>query len=467
MKRKNCGGCKKSTCDGCQLFLEKKLKTDKEGTQKTVLRIKGEEQNALGIAYDVGTTTIAAALWDLKTGECIGTLSCLNLQRSWGNDVVSRISYCMENEEEHVKELQAIVVEAMDRLAAKLMKDHKAAGRVCRATVVGNTAMCQLIMGISVAGLAKAPFHKGYAGCVSWKGNKLGFKTLKNAEIIILPAIEGFVGADALAVYTYAKSMGAGRNSLVIDVGTNGEMLLIGKDKVYACSTAAGPALEGAAVGCGMLALSGAIACVSMTGCFPTEDISCEIIGDTIPVGICGSGLMDLMALLYQRRVIDKNGYLKTRQEAAKDGVSVKLCQRLETVDGENRFNLAEGKKVIYLTGQDIRQLQLAKSAIRAGIEILMQKEGLKAEELESIYFAGAFGNYIRPESAVAIGLLPNIGKEKIRAVGNGAGFGSAMALLSAKTTEEMCKMSEQIEHVELADEASFEELFVRFMDMP
>lgn len=467
MKRKNCGGCKKSTCDGCQLFLEKKLKTDKDGLQKTVLRIKGEELNALGIAYDVGTTTIAASLWDLKTGECIGTLSCLNLQRSWGNDVVSRISYCMENETEHVKELQAIVIEAMDRLAAKLIKDHKASGRICRATVVGNTAMCELVMGVSVAGLAKAPFHKGYVGFSSFKGAELGFKALKKTEIVVLPAIEGYVGADALAVYTYAKSVGAGENSLLIDIGTNGEMILIGKDKVYACSAAAGPALEGAAVECGMLALTGAISGVRMAGRFPTEDIFCEVIGETLPAGICGSGLLDIMALLYRQGVVDKNGYLKSRQEAAKEGVGAKLCQRLETVDGENRFFLAEGKKAIYLTGQDIRQLQLAKSAIRAGMEILMQKANLSVEEIDHIYLAGAFGNDIRPESAVAIGLLPEIESDKIKTLGNGAGFGAAMALLSTKVTEEMSRMSEEIIHIELAEEESFEALFVRHMDLP
>ncbi len=465
MKRKTCGGCKKNTCDGCRMLLDVKLQTDKEERLLSPLKADGKESD-LGLAYDIGTTTIAATMWDLETGECMGSISGQNIQSIWGKDVVSRIAYCMEAEE-HARRLQYIVVEAMDRMAAQLIKEHRVNGRVKRVFAAGNTAMCEILLGIEVDGLAKAPFHKNYSGIVEKQGAELGFHKLKNLKISVLPAIEGYVGADALAVYTYVKSLGAGPGTLIVDVGTNGEILLIGKNKVYACSVAAGPALEGAAVSHGMVAFSGAIASVNLAGQFPGEDIVYEVIGDEAPQGICGSGLIDAFALLYRLGVIDKSGYLKTRQEAARDGVKAKICKRLDTIDGDNRFYFAEGKEPIWITGQDIRQMQLAKSAIRTGIELLLQKENMSIEEIDGLYLAGAFGNHICPESAVEIGLLPDIDRGKILSVGNGAGIGAAMALLSAEIANEMVTMSEGIEHIELAEEASFEELFVKYMDLP
>lgn len=471
MKKQNCGGCQKNTCDGCRLFIQGKLHTDKESTEESAVKWqavsgKGMSKQKKGMAFDVGTTTIAATLWDLESGQCLGAASCVNPQRKRGSDVVSRIAYCMEDEG-HPGELHKLAVEAMDELAVRLMDAQQEKGTVTRAVVVGNTAMCQLVLGEGVTLLAKAPFRKSYTGCISKKGKLLGFSFLQETEIQVMPAIEGYVGADALSVYTYAKALGAGEKSLIVDIGTNGEMILIGKEAVYACSAAAGPALEGAAVQWGMLALPGAIAGIRLVGRFPGEDICCEVIGNAEPVGICGSGLMDGMALLYQEKVMDAGGYLKNQQEAAKDGVSPKLCRRLKTVNGENRFYLTKEKQQVYLSGRDIRQLQLAKGAIRAGIELLLQKEGIPAEEIERIYLAGAFGNDIRAESAMAVGLLPKVDSKKIISVGNGAGLGAAMALLYPKVKDEMTEASGKIIHVEPAQEKSFEELFLHFMQLP
>lgn len=467
MKNKRCGGCQKQSCDDCRLFLRQKLHTDKEIAGNLAIKITERPKKAVGIAFDVGTTTVAASLWNLNTGECMGALSSANPQRCKGNDVVSRIAYCMENETEHTRELQGMITECMDMLAEKLLQEYQVQEPVSHAIVVGNTAMCRLALGVSVSGLAKAPFKKGYTGCVVKQGRDMGLQVLESAKVTILPAIEGYVGADALAVYTYVKKMGAGENSLIVDIGTNGEILFIGKNGVYTCSTAAGPALEGAAVQCGMSASAGAIAGIRLAGSFPGEDIFLEVIGDTLPKGICGSGLLDAMALLYKEKLLSAEGYLKTEREAAKDGAGVRLCKRLQTVEGENRFVLKDGADPVYLTGRDIRQLQLAKGAIRAGMETLLQKEKLTVEEIDSIYLAGAFGNYIRPESAVAIGLLPQVGTEKIIPIGNGAGLGAAMALLSEEIVNEMVLLSEKIVHVELAREKVFEELFPEYMNLP
>jgi len=465
VKKQKCSGCQRNSCNGCRLFWQGKLHTDKECTEP-VGKVTGTvDKMQLGIAFDVGTTTVAATLWNLETGECLGSSSCMNPQRKWGSDVVSRITYCME-EENHVSELQKLVIDVMEKLVQQLLGIHGEKQEIKRAVVVGNTAMCQLFLGYDVSNLAGAPFRKGYHGIVSVQGEEIGFTILKDTEIIVMPAIEGYVGADALAVYSYVRSKGVNENSLIVDIGTNGEILLIGKKKVYACSTAAGPALEGAAAECGMPALPGAVSGIGKTGMFPNEDIQYEVIGGGAPRGVCGSGLLDGMAFLYRQNLLERNGYLKNQREAAKAGVGIRLCKRLDTVDGENRFYLSQ-EDDIYLSGKDIRQLQLAKGAIRAGIEILLQKETITPEEIDRIYLAGAFGNDIYPQSAVEIGLLPEITIEKIVPVGNGAGFGAAMALLSDKVRSEMAYMSEQIVHVEIAKEPNFDKLFLQFIDFP
>ena len=465
VEKQKCSGCQRSTCNGCRLFWQEKLHTDKEQLEQTGRRNKVTGSMQPGIAFDVGTTTVAATLWDLETGACLSASSCMNPQRKRGSDVVSRIAYCMK-EETRIAELQKLVTDAMEKLVVQLLGEHAEKQEIKRAVVVGNPAMCQLVLGYDVSNLAAAPFCKGYSGFVSVTGDEIGLEILRDTEIIVMPSVEGYVGADALAVYSYARSKGAKQNCLIIDIGTNGEIIFIGKEKIYACSAAAGPALEGAAAECGMPALPGAISGIRQIGMYHNIDFVLDIIGDGTAKGICGSGLIDGMAFLYRQKVLAKDGYLKSPEEAAKDGTGVRICNHLKTVDGENRFYLSK-ENDIYISGKDIRQLQLAKGAVRAGIELLLQKEGITVKGIERIYLAGAFGNDIDVKSAVEIGLLPEGSKEKIVPVGNGAGFGAAMALLSESCRKEMADMSEKIIHIEIAKETNFEELFMSFIDFP
>jgi uncharacterized 2Fe-2S/4Fe-4S cluster protein (DUF4445 family) len=322
--------------------------------------------------------------------------------------------------------------------------------------------MCEIFLGLPLEGLMKAPFHKAYTGRVTKKGRDFSFSFLKDTVITVLPSIEGYVGADALAVYTYIRRLDDRKNILAVDIGTNGEILLAGEKASYACSAAAGPALEGAAVSYGMGAAPGAIEKVDILGNFPRQDIVCRVIGETPPKGICGSGLVDALAVLKKLRVLQEDGYLLSAGEARKKGVPELVCRRLSTLEGENRILLTDEKAPVYLLAGDIRQLQLAKGAIRAGIEILLQKEGIGQEELSHIYLAGSFGSYIQIENAVEIGLLPDV--PGITHTGNCAGTGAAMALLEEGAAEEMEILARQIRHVELAREENFQQYFLNHM---
>lgn len=466
---KKCAGCKKETCNGCSLNPGTKIKSGKDKTLLFPGNFMADEQKGFGIAFDIGTTTIGAMLFDLEKQKQLETETCVNPQRMAGSDVISRIYYCRKSRENRER-LKHLVVEKMDELAEAMCSRAETESitpvLVKKVTAVGNTAMCEILLGLSLDGLAAAPFHKEYSGSVTGPGSEFGFSFLKEAQITVLPSIEGYVGSDALAVYTYVRNKDERKNILAVDIGTNGEILLLGEKKVYACSTAAGPALEGAAVYQGMGAAPGAIEEVNILGSFPRQDISCKVIGGGIPLGICGSGLVDALAVLKKLKVMDSSGYLLNSREARRTGVPEKICRRLFTEKGENRILLTDEKTSVYLTAGDIRQLQLAKGAIRAGIEILLKKEGINKDRLSHIYLAGAFGSYIKIDRAAEIGLLPDISRERMSHTGNCAGTGAVMALLSEKTVKEMEKRAEEIRHVELAGEEAFQEYFLRFMEI-
>lgn len=465
--KKKCAGCRKSKCDGCSLFTGVRMQSSKEQTVIFPPGFEIQPKKGLGIAFDVGTTTVAGALWDLEDGKRLAVESCVNPQRYIGSDVVSRMVYSRRGGLQE-REIRKILVKAMDEMAQRLTEAGQQPEKgVTQVTVAGNTAMGEILFGIDLEGLMAAPFHKEYQGCMLRRGSELGFTFLSSAEMILLPAIEGFVGADALCVYTWVKKNDSGSNVLAVDIGTNGEMILLGEHESYACSTAAGPALEGAAVSQGMGAAPGAIEEVGIVGSFPRQDIHCKTIGDTAPIGICGSGLVDALAVLRRLNVIDETGYLKSKEEAARTGVPPAVCQRLGISEGENRILLTNEESPVYLNAGDVRQLQLAKAAIRAGIRILLEKAGIDESQVSRLYLAGAFGSYIRVESALATGLLPSLPVERVVAIGNCAGMGAAMALLSQDIRKEMEADSNAVRHVELAQELGFQEAFLEFMRMP
>ncbi|MDE7247293.1 MAG: ASKHA domain-containing protein [Lachnospiraceae bacterium] len=456
MVRLKCAGCRKESCNGCSLY--RQINTGKNASSVFPEDFAPDRGKGLGIAFDVGTTTIAGMLWNLGEGEQLEARTRINPGRYVGSDVISRMTFVRNRAGEQEK-MQRLMAGALDDMAREMAESYTE--KISQVVIVGNTVMCELLLLESLEGLVNAPFHKDYEGSRKCLGKDLGFFYLQDAEILVLPAIEGFVGADALAVHHCIKHLDGRKNVLAVDIGTNGEILLFGKEQTYVCSAAAGPALEGAAVLCGMGASEGAVSQVQLAGSFPREDIFCSVIGGKEPKGICGSGLVDALAVLKKIGAIDETGYLRTAAEARKAGVREQFCRRLSVQQGENRFLLTDERNPVFLTAGDIRQLQLSKGEIRAGIEIVLAKEKIEAEELSHIYIAGSFGSFIQKESAVEIGLLPRIPLERISHIGNCAGTGASMALLSAQAVREMEQDAQMIQHVELADEEGFQACFL------
>lgn len=467
MRYGKCAGCRKEKCDGCSLWPGKEIGSKKNEMTGIPVEFLKDNREGYGIAFDVGTTTVAGILWDLREKKMLGAETLVNPQRVAGSDVVSRISYCMKRDE-NAQELHRLIVSTVDEMARRLINTF-AQGQegIKEVVVVGNTAMCEIFGGVSTEGLWKAPFKKEYRKCLKKRGDELGLEFLKEVQITVLPCIDGYVGADALSVYAYVRGIDSRKNVLAVDIGTNGEILLIGQDKVFACSAAAGPALEGAAVTKGMGAAPGAVEEVRLLGSFPREDIYCKVIGECNPKGICGSGLVDALALLRKLHVIDKSGYLRSREEARRAGVKERICQRIIEKEGKRQFLLTNEEYPVSLAAGDIRQLQLAKGAIRAATQVLLEKAGIGLTDITHIYLAGAFGSYIKISSALQIGLLPNVSDELVTHTGNCAAQGAAMALFSERLKAEMEEWSEEILHVELAKEEQFQEYFLKYMEMP
>lgn len=467
-----CPGCRRISCDGCGIY--QKLNTNKHAGVLFPDNFRICPREGLGISYDVGTTTLAGMLWDLQTGTLLGVETDANPQAVFGADVIRRVQAAVDNIE-NLKKMQELLTQKLDEMAEKLMRsmekeEHGTGGRINKITLVGNTAMCEILMGIEPKGLFRAPFVPDYKNTIQVEGGRLGLRFLKDAAAIILPPIGGYVGADALMVSAYVSQKAPGKKILAVDIGTNGEILLQFKGRRYACSTAAGPALEGGAVSQGMRAAKGAIDRISLCGSFPMQDLAVRVIGGTKARGICGSGLVDALAMLYRVGVLDHTGYMRSAAEAKKEGAPEKICKRI--VEGsregeERRFLLTNESAPVFLTAGDVRQLQLSISAIRSGMEILLKKAGCKAEELDAVYLAGAFGCYIDIESGIRTGLFPDVPAEMLIQAGNLAGTGAAMALLSEETRRSMEEEKDQFTHVELAGEEDFQELFLDHMNFP
>jgi uncharacterized 2Fe-2S/4Fe-4S cluster protein (DUF4445 family) len=277
-----------------------------------------------------------------------------------------------------------------------------------------------------------------------------------------LPNIAGHVGSDIVAVLLSSGLSSMEGANLAIDIGTNGEIVLANSGKVLACSTAAGPAFEGACIQHGMRAATGAIEGVKIQD----GEVILSVIGDEKPVGICGSGLIDCVAELLKAGIVTEKGNLLSREEAEKAGLPDSLSKRL--LGGENGkifilYTDDEGHE-IHITQKDIREVQLAKGAIRAGVQIMMQELGLEDSRLNNVFLAGAFGNYIKKESALTIGLLPAVSRDKVISIGNAAGAGACMALLSKSSLEEANRLAEEVNHIELAEHPDFQKVYLQAM---
>lgn len=413
-----------------------------------------------GIAIDIGTTTVAGYLWDLSKGEKVCTSSKLNKQSPYGADVISRITYTMENEGGS-KDLQNKILETVNEIIEDLsQKGEIDKNNIYHLALVGNTTMNHLFWGFDPTTLGKSPYLPVTQKSIEAKAKDSSIEINPNGKVIFLPSIAGFVGSDTVGA-ALATQIEENKKELLIDLGTNGEIVVTGNGKMIACSTAAGPAFEGAKLSHGMQATSGAISRIS----YEDNQLKYTKIGNSPPKGICGSGLMDIMAILVRKGVIDKKGKIVSPKEIEDS----ELAKRIKEDEGGKSFIIAfpeeaHNNKEVLLTQGDVREVQLAKGAVAAGIQTLLDEADTSYDELEYIYLAGGFGNYVDVKSTQILGLIPNIAEEKIIPVGNAAGSGCQMALVNRNVYEEAINLVDKIDHLELASKSDFQTTFMNSM---
>jgi len=412
-----------------------------------------------GLAVDLGTTTVVARLIDMADGQCRATEAALNPQTRFGDDVISRIAYAQSDGE--FDELHEAIIDCINDLAAKLCK--KAAvepNGICEMCVAGNTTMNHIFLRLPITQLGQAPYKAYSLDARDIPPGEMGLKINPAGNIHTVENIAGFVGSDTTAVALATDIESAEEMTLIVDIGTNGEIVFGTKDKLYAASCAAGPALEGARITCGSRACDGAIEAVVIN----EDDIDLDVIGNVPARSICGSGLIDAVAVMLDLGVIDRTGRF-AEPKSLGDKLSPAILARFFEQDGQPAFRLGpDTGQQVFLSQKDIRQMQLAKGAIRAGVKLLQQKIGIEDSDIKQILLAGAFGNYIRKQSALRIGLLPAVEAERIRFVGNAAAAGAQMILLSRRCRDQARELARKIEYVEIAHEPDFQMVFADSM---
>ena len=399
-----------------------------------------------GLAVDIGTTTVAVALVDLRTGSVLGEDGFVNPQKAYGLDVLSRIHYTLEHPGGEA-DLQRAIVQGLQHSAQTLCR--QAGGEVqdvFEAAVAGNATMIHALLGVNPASLARAPFNNVLAGPALLPAAQLGLTLHPAAMVYCLSAVSAYIGGDIVAG-ALATRLDEGEDSVFfVDIGTNGEMILRREGKLVSCSCAAGPALEGMNISCGMRAAPGAVEKVTIRG----DRVELGVIGGGTPKGVCGSGLLDAVSQGVAAGIIGKNGRI------ARDHPLVDLDEQ-----GKRRMALAPG---LWLTQGDIRQVQLCKGAILSGCLTLLERLDLRPEDIDRVLVAGQFGRHLSPESLVGAGLLPAGLRDKIVYVGNTSRTGAMLCLLSAAERRRAEAIARSVSYVELATWPGYEAIFTGCM---
>lgn len=439
-----CGKCRVSVegegvVTSCTYYPEKDIKVSlpEEDEARIIVNQTEELQNlpykkpemeditpdSYGIAVDIGTTTIVLYFMNLHTGQIDKIASALNPQKTYGGDIISRINYCQEHDNGLIEMQQSIVRAINIELATFKNQRNISFNDFKKMVFAGNTTMLHFLLNVDALSIALAPFTPQFTEQQMRKGVMIGLEIHPDADIITIPNVSAYVGADILAGMTAIKP--ANKHYLFVDVGTNGEMALHTDGNYYVCSTAAGPAFEGANISCGMGAIKGAL-----SG-FDNPD-HYHVIGNVPPIGICGSGIVDIVAYLLKNNKIDETGLL------------------------EDTFHIYR-ENGIHVTQQDIREIQLAKSAIYSGLKILLSKSGMEFNDIDALYLAGGFGNYIDIQSAIQMGLLPIELKDKIKPVGNSAGIGALQYLKNDEFIKQTENVLAHTEYIELSNVDEFD----------
>ncbi len=427
------------------------------------INIEGKDKTGenYGIALDLGTTKIAVLLVDLNTGKTMGSRGVMNPQISYGEDVMSRLHFALSGSRK-LKELQKMVIGAVNEAISHVCVDNGIKKeQISEITVVANTAMHHLFLGLPVKQLSLSPFVSLVGNALSIKARELGIDICSGGYVYLLPPIAGFVGSDHLAMILSADIEKQKGNVIGIDIGTNTEIALKAGKTITSVSTASGPAFEGAHIRYGMKAAPGAIERVVIDdSCKPVL----QTIGDKKASGICGSGILDSIAELRRTEIIDNRGKFNKQSKCIGKGQDGNYRYILAKKDGPH--NQGDGED-ISISQEDIVQIQLAKGAMRAGIEILLEDAGIDFTKIDKIIIAGAFGSYIDPRNIVNIGMFPNVPVEKIIQVGNAAGMGSKMVLISSSQRKKAEKLAKKVKYLELTTYPGFQDHYVNSLKFP
>ncbi len=412
-----------------------------------------------GAAVDVGTTTVVLYLVDMEGKAVLDTESRLNPQTVNGADVVSRIHYASRSAD-NLREMRNLMVEELNSmLQAVTNRNRLNSGSVEKMVISGNTTMLHLLLGLDVSGLGTYPYTPAYTGMMLKNSDETGIYTSPEGEIIILPSVSAFIGADAVAGVISTDMYRDENCNILIDLGTNGEMVAGNKDRLFACSAAAGPAFEGGGIEFGTACIEGAINRVTIG----REGIFCSTIGDIEPLGLCGAGIIDVTAGLLRAEIIDSKGRMHFPGDVQHKSEIENLEGSLTVYKGKPAFRVAYGShgKPILFTQEDVRQVQLAKSAVAAGIEVLMNKAGLRNNDIRKVYLAGGLGNYMDISNAVKIGLIPEALKDKIVWAGNTSVNGALKSLIYPETVTECKEAAGSIESIDLGRVEGFNDLYI------
>lgn len=419
--------------------------------------VEREPGGLYGLALDLGTTSLYAALLDLETGAVLAMASQTNMQRIYGEDIISRITYAQKNNEAATA-LHTVLINNLNAMIDDILEESGLpAHRIFKISAVGNPVMIHFLLGLDVSGFGTAPFAGLFSSGFNIKAVDLGLNASTLAVLQILPQLGGFVGADTTGCLLTLPNRWQS-TFLLIDIGTNGEIVLGHKGQLWASSAAAGPAFEGGALSSGMRAGAGAIERFYIRD----DKIEFTTIGAGRARGICGSGIIDLLAVLLATGCINQEGNFTPQaasyfpmQEGSR-GQEIVIISADETLTGAP----------VVLNQEDIRQVQLAKSAIRTAIDIMLGQARLKPADLEHIYFAGAFGSYLDAENLIRIGLLPPIDSNQVRNIGNAAAQGAILALMSTDSINEASKLKNKVAYIELADQTDFQDAFLNNLSL-
>ncbi|MFO7636011.1 MAG: ASKHA domain-containing protein [Clostridia bacterium] len=407
-----------------------------------------------GVAVDIGTTTVAAYLFNLATGQHLDVLSDLNRQKPYGADVISRIHHA-SGSDASLEELKTAIISQINDLVRKLVRKNNIHIKdIYLMTLAGNTTMMHLAMGLDPEHIGKSPFIPVTVDLHEFLPSDMGIRINKEGRVVCLPSLSGYIGADVVAGIIATDMHHSGKISILLDIGTNGEIVLGNRDRMVSCSTAAGPAFEGTNIRFGTGGISGAIDSVLLQN----GKVVFTTIHHKHPVGICGSGVVDIVAELLRNNIIDETGRFDV---SSTDPQAAAFSDRVVKFEGMTSFQLTDS---IFFTQKDIREVQNAKAAIAAGLNILIRRYPTAHDEIDKLYLAGGFGNYINVESAVAIGLLPSWIRERVEPVGNTAGAGASMCLINQAHLEEAVHVSNMMEYIELSSDREFTEEYVECM---